>query len=121
MLVQDHVAAAGGAADVLGETLSAGELTRTPSLFGPSLCSPVTITNHSSATTDFGPAEWKLQEPNGIVETFAITGTLQSGQIAPGGTANGMVCFADTGQSGSFVLLWQPLLRADRGVWLLRL
>ena len=66
-----------------------------------------------------GPAEWKLQQPNGIVETFAITGTLLGGQIAPGGKASGTVCFADTGQSGTFALLWQPLLRVDRGVWLL--
>ncbi|MDQ6615027.1 MAG: hypothetical protein M3083_09825 [Actinomycetota bacterium] len=122
MLVQDHVGAGADAAiDVLGESLTTGNLKRTPTFFGPTLCSPVTITNHSLATKDIGPAEWKLQQPNGIVESFALTGTLQSGQIAPGGTANGTVCFADTGQSGTFVLLWQPLLRVDRGVWILHL
>jgi len=53
------------------------------------------------------------------VEGFALTGTLQGGQIAPGGQARGTVCFTDTGQTGTFVLLWQPLLQLPRGVWLL--
>jgi hypothetical protein len=122
MLVQDHVAAGPGASvELLGETLTAGALTRTPSLLGPTVCSPVTITNHSPTTAQVGAVEWKLQQPDGIVETFGITGTLQGGQIAPGGKASGTVCFADTSQSGGFTLLWQPLLRADRAVWLLRL
>ncbi len=120
MLVQDHVAAASGASIVaLDETLVAGDLTRTASYFGPTVCSPVSVTNHSTTTKDVGPAEWKLQQPDGVVETFAITGTLRGGQLAPGGTASGTVCFADTAQSGTFVLLWQPLLRTPRGVWLL--
>jgi hypothetical protein len=125
MLVQDQVAAApaapGAAASIsaLDETLTAGGLTRTPSYFGPTVCSPVSVTNHSLTTKDVGPAEWKLQQPDGVVETFAITGTLRGGQLAPGGTATGTVCFADSSQSGTFVLLWQPLLRAQRGVWLL--
>jgi aspartate ammonia-lyase len=122
MLVQDHVGGgAGTSIDVSGETLTAGELTRTASFLGPTLCSPVTIVNHAQATEDIGPTEWKLQQPDGIVETFAITGTLSGGQIAPGGQARGTVCFADRGQSGTFVLLWQPFLRVGRGVWLLQL
>ncbi len=121
MLVQDLVAPRpGGSIDVNGETLSAGDLTRATSVFGPTLCSPVTVANHALATKDVGPLEWKLQQPNGLVEGLGITGTLQPGQIAPGGTATGTVCFPDTGQSGSFIMLWQPLGRAGRGVWLLR-
>lgn len=124
MLVQDQVAApaaaSGASLTVLDETLTAGGLTRTPSYFGPTVCSPVSVSNHSLTTKDVGPAEWKLQQPDGVVETFALTGTLRGGQLAPGGTETGTVCFADNGQSGTFVLLWQPLLRAQRGVWLLR-
>jgi hypothetical protein len=125
MLTQDHVAggtgAAGGQVNLLNEALTAGPLTRVAGVFGPTLCSAVTITNHSSAATDVGPVEWKLQQPNGIIETFALTGTLQGGQVAPGGQAGGNICFADTGQSGTFLLLWQPLFRVDRGVWLLHI
>jgi len=69
-----------------------------------------------------GPIEWKLQDPNATVHTLGFAGTLQTGQLAPGGTARGTVCNPDTGQSGTFVLLWQPLqLRADRGVWVFNL
>jgi len=120
MIAQDHVAGSAGATvDFAGQTLTAGDLKRTSSFLGPTLCSPVTIINHSLTTANVGPADWKLQQPNGIVETFAITGTLQGGQIAPGGQAGGTVCFADSGQTGTFVLLWQPLLQLPRGVWLL--
>lgn len=122
MQVQDHVAGAPGASiDLLGETLTAGDLKRTPSIFGPTVCAPVTVTNHSATTRDVGAVEWKLQQPDGVVQTFGITGSLQGGQVAPGGKAGGTVCFADTGQSGTFTLLWQQLLRVDRAVWLLRL
>ncbi len=123
MQVQDHVAGGPGPGhpvDLLGETLTAGDLVRTASILGPTLCTPVTIANHSATTKDVGAQEWKLQQPDGIVQTFAITGSLLGGQIAPGGKAGGTVCFADTGQSGTFTLLWQQLLRVDRAVWLLR-
>jgi hypothetical protein len=122
MLVQDQVAAGAGASiDLYGETLTAGPLTRTPTILGPTLCSAVTIADTSSTTVSVGPSEWKLQEPNRNVVTFAINGSLQGGQIAPEGQAHGTVCFADSGQSGTFVLLWQPLLRIGRGVWLFHL
>jgi hypothetical protein len=122
MIVQDHVARGPGASiEVSGQTLTAGALTHTASLLGPTLCTPVTMTNNSSTVTDVGPEEWKLQDPDGTVETFAITGSLQGGQIAPGGSARGTVCFSDNGQSGTFVLLWQPLFQVARGVWLLHL
>ncbi|HEX3540780.1 MAG TPA: hypothetical protein VHT75_10105 [Acidimicrobiales bacterium] len=82
------------------------------------LCTPIRITNHAPATNDIGPHEWKLQQPSGILEPFTITGTLGIGQVAPGGAA-GKVCFADSGQSATFFLLWPPLFRVGRGVWLL--
>jgi hypothetical protein len=120
MLTEDRVAS-GGRVDLLHEVLTAGELSRTASIFGPTLCSAVTVTNQSAAAVDVGSVQWKLQQPNGIIETFALTGTLQGGQVAAGGTAKGTVCFADTGQSGAFLLLWQPLFRVERGVWLLHI
>jgi hypothetical protein len=120
MLTQDHVAAGVGAPATLGgETLTAGALTHTASIFGPTLCSAVTVANDSPTAKDAGPVEWRLQQPNGIIETFALTGTLPGGQVAPGAKATGTVCFADTGQSGTFLLLWQPLFQVTRVVWLL--
>jgi hypothetical protein len=122
MLVQDHAASGPGEPLVMsGQTLIAGNLVRVASILGPTLCSPVTSTNHSATTVDVGAQLWTLQQPNGVVETFAITGSLHGGQLAPGGTASGTVCFADTGQSGTFVLLWQPPFQIGRGVWLLPL
>lgn len=120
MLTQDHVAGgAGSPLNWMGETVTVGNLTRTASLLGPTLCSAVTVTNHAATPQDVGQDQWKLQQPNGIIETFAITGTLPGGQVVPGGTARGTVCFADTGQSGTFLLLWQPLFQVGRGVWML--
>lgn len=125
MLVQDQVASGSGAAITLfGETVTAGALTPVDTLLGPTLCSSVTLIDDGATTVNVGPGEWKLQLPNGVVETFDITGSLQNGQLAPGGRASGMVCFAGSepsGQSGTFVLLWQPLLRIGRGVWLFQL
>lgn len=122
MLTQDHVAGgAGSPLDWMGETFTVGNLTRTAGLLGPTLCSPVAIANHAAVPQDVGQDQWKLQQPNGIIETFAITGTLPGGQVVPGGMARGTVCFADTGQSGTFLLLWQPLFQVARGVWLLTL
>ena len=119
MLVQDRVAtSAGGSVELDGETLTAGPLTRTPTLLGPTLCSQVTLANHAAATREVGAQEWKLQQPNGIVETFVINGTLQGGQLAPGGSAMGTVCFSDNRLTGTFVLLWQPVLAVGRGAWL---
>ena len=117
MLRQDHVAGPAGVVTALGETVAAGPLQRRPSLLGPTVCAGVSLTNHSSATRDVGPAEWKLQDPDGTVRTTGLTGTLPSVQIAPGGAASGTVCFADPALSGAFVLLWQPLFSAGRGVW----
>ena len=51
MLVQDQVAAgAGTSIDLYGETIGAGDLTRTATLLGPTLCSPVTIADDSATT-----------------------------------------------------------------------
>lgn len=120
MIQQDHVAAGPGASvEVAGQLLSAGDLKATPGLFGNTLCTSVTIANQSQTTANVGPSDWKLQQPDGTVVSFALTGTLQSGQIAPGGRAAGTVCFPDNNQQGTFVLLWQPLLQVARGVWLL--
>jgi hypothetical protein len=122
MLTNDKVAgSAGSSVTMSGETVTAGPLVRTPTLLGPTLCSQVTIADNGDVTKDVGPAEWKLQQPNGIVETFFITGTLQGGQVAPGGKVSGTVCFVDSGQAGRFVLVWQRLLDAHRAVWLLDL
>jgi hypothetical protein len=120
MLTQDQVAGGAGNRVVAdGELLTAGNLTRTAGLFGTDLCTPVTITNQSATTRDNGPYQWKLQRPNGIVDSPTISGTLAVAQVAPGGTASGTVCFPDSGPSGSDVLLWQPLFRVGRAVWLI--
>ena len=122
MLVQDEVAAGPGASiEFRGQDLSATDLSRTAGLFGfgTTLCSTVTTVDRGSTSVDVGPADWKLQAPDGTVETFQLNGSLQIGQIAPGARASGTVCFADTGQKGTYELLWQPLFQVGRGVWLL--
>ncbi len=122
MITQDHIADAAGEVLDYGERVTAANLKRVPGLFGSSLCADVTLTNRSQQTKDYGPAEWRLQDPNGTVHILGFGGTLPSGQIAPGSSAQGTVCLPDSGQSGRFILIWQPFqFRADRGVWLFEL
>lgn len=123
MLVQDKVAAGPGASiEFNGQELTATDLSLTAGLFGlgNTLCTTVTTVDRGSTSIDVGPADWKLQAPDGTVETFQLNGNLQGGQIAPGARSSGTVCFADTGQRGTYELLWQPLFQVGRGVWLLQ-
>ncbi|MGH9124505.1 MAG: zinc ribbon domain-containing protein [Acidimicrobiales bacterium] len=122
MLVQDKVAVGPGASiEFGGQDLTAGALTPRTGLFGlgNTLCTTVTTVDRATTSVNVGPADWKLQAPDGTVATFQLNSSLETGQIAPGARASGTVCFADTGPSGTYELLWQPLFQVGRGVWLL--
>lgn len=115
-----------------GEALVLGDIavTSTPLIagdatFGSStLCTTATVQNNSDETIDFSAFDWKLQAPSGTINNTAITGSpnlLSTGQVAPGGTATGDICFdnepAETGQS---VVLYEPIFNffSDRGAWI---
>ena len=74
-------------------------------------CSEVTYQNGSTEEKSFnGLFDWKIQDPAGVIRNTSIGGddTLSSGQLAPGGTVTGNVCF-DPGPAGDYTLTMEPL------------
>ena len=90
---------------------------------GSTLCTTATIQNNSDETVNFNAFDWKLQAPSGTIQDTSFAGSqniLSSGQVAPGGTATGDVCFDnDPAESGEFIVLYEPVLDffSDRGAW----
>jgi hypothetical protein len=119
--------------DVVGSTgdelalgaveVSASALTVGDDVFGPTLCSEVDLNNNSEETVDFSAYDWKLQAPSGTIGNVTLAGSdrqLSTGEIAPGGTATGDVCFdAETAESGQYVVLYEPIFSffSDRAAW----
>ncbi len=89
-----------------GETITMGEvaITSTPLVTGTSgytetLCTTATIVNSGDEAVPFNPLYWKLQDPQGAARTATFTPGetgMSSGELAPGGTVTGDVCFEDT-------------------------
>lgn len=113
-----------------GEDLTLGDLTVSSSAliegdatFGPTLCTTAVLNNGSSDTIDFNLFDWKLQSPAGAILNSGIGGSdniINSGQLAPGGTTTGDICFdADTAETGQYVVLYEPVFSffSDRGAW----
>lgn len=113
-----------GEALVLGDvTVTSTPLTDGDSTLEPTLCTTATLQNNSDETIDFNIFDWKLQSPSGTIRNSTVLGTdnsLSSGEVAPGGTATGDVCFNDSAEPGQFVVLYEPLFSffSDRGAWI---
>lgn len=104
---------------VTSAPLAAGDAT-----FGETLCTAVRVANNSSDTIDFNAFDWKLQAPGGTIATTSLTGSdnvISAGQIAPGGTTEGDVCFdAKNADEGRYVVLYEPIFSffSDRAAWI---
>jgi len=109
-----------------GDTLQIGDLQVQAAPFtavhqmysGDKLCSEVTYTNTGDGTEHFNPLDWTLQDPDGaaLMTSYADgSDYLRSGQLSPGGTVSGEVCFDRQGP-GQYVLLLDPML-GDRAAW----
>ncbi len=89
----------------------------------PVLCSSVTIVNNSDAPASFnGGFDWKMQDPAGVARMTTLGGSdalLSAGELAPGGTVTGDVCFRnDNGAPGQYAVIYEPLsFSDDRAVW----
>jgi hypothetical protein len=110
---------------VLGDiAVTAAPLANGDATFGATLCSAVNVANNSSETVDFSTFDWKLQAPGGTIANASITGSdnvISTGQIAPGGTTKGDVCFdAKDAEEGTYVVLYEPIFSffSDRGAWI---
>ena len=120
----DTVVNAGEAATIRDVTVTATPLIAGDSTLGPTVCSSVTLTNGSSSTVSFNLFDWSLQQPSGTIINSGFTGSpniLHSGDIVPGGTASGDVCFdADPSVSGQYIVLYEPISiwSNKRAAWL---
>lgn len=92
------------------------------------LCTTVTIENGSDEPMSFNVFDWRLQDPSGTIRNSSFTlsdSQLDSGEVAPGGTTRGDVCFDIEGAPrGTYVVLFDPglgILNADRIGWIDRL
>jgi hypothetical protein len=73
------------------------------------LCTTVTYVNSGKDSKSFNMFDWKLQDPQGASRDVTIGGsdkTLNSGELAPGGTTSGDVCFDDPGASGTYKVIY---------------
>ncbi|MFZ3454407.1 DUF4352 domain-containing protein [Arthrobacter sp. 7Tela_A1] len=83
-----------------------------------------TIQNDSDETISFSALSWKLQDPSVTISNTSLTGSpnlLTGGEVAPGGTATGDVCFDnEAGTSGEYIVLYEPIFSffSDRGAWI---
>lgn len=122
---EDLVAQPGETVESDGLSMGATALVEGDSTLGETLCTTVAYGNGGDSAAQFSLIDWKLQDPNGTILNTGFTGssnTLSSGEIAPGGTASGDVCFdAPQGSpSGQYVVLFDPTFRfsSERIAWL---
>ncbi len=90
----------------------------------PVLCSTLTIVNNGDDAAPFnGGFDWKLQDPQGAARSTTLGGSdtlLSAGELAPGGTVTGDVCFDNpTGAPGQYAVINEPAFSfsGDRAVW----
>ena len=86
------------------------------------LCTTVTYLNGGKDSASFNTFDWKLQDPQGASRDATFGGsdkTLNSGDLAPGGTASGDVCFDDpTGASGTYKVIYNASVWNDeKATW----
>lgn len=120
----DVVGQAGAALKVGEATVTAAPLANGDATLGKTLCTATTLINGSKETIRFNAFDWKLQTPSGTIVTTGFAGSknmLSSGEIAPGGTASGDVCFNNkNAEAGQFVVLYEPVFSffSDRAAWI---
>jgi len=118
----DVVGDAGEKLSIRGLSITASEVTPRNDTFGERLCSKVSIENDGDTTVQYNTLDWKLQYPSGDIKDPSISGgdTLNHGEIAPGGTAEGEICFEEDGGDGQYVLFSEGLLSfsSERAAWI---
>lgn len=113
-----------------GETITADQIAYTAAPlaagepFGSEqvVCSTVQLVNNGTETTSYNQFEWKLQNPGGSITspTIAAGNLLTSGELAPGGTVSGDVCFTGSlTNPGTYVLFHESIasFSGDREAW----
>ena len=117
----DVVSQAGESLTVQDVTLTATAVSPQSNALGSFVCSTVTYVNDGDQQSSFNIFDWSLQDPAGAARTVGIFGDndLSSGELAPGGTVTGDVCFEGGADPGQYVLLYEgSLFDRGRGAWI---
>jgi hypothetical protein len=123
----DVVGKAGAALKIGAATVTATPLVNGDATLGKTVCTAVKMNNGSDETISFNIFDWKLQAPSGTILNSSFAGSssmLSSGEIAPGGSASGDVCFDNKkAEKGTFVVLYEPVFSffSDRAAWINKL
>lgn len=121
---KSDVIGVGGDALTLGKiTVTTTPLVDGDAVLGATLCTNATVQNTSDKVIDFNIFDWKMQAPSGTISNTGFSGSanlLSTGQVAPGGSATGDVCFDSSAEAGQYVVIYEPVLSffSDRGAWI---
>ncbi|MFI5042134.1 MAG: hypothetical protein ACHQNA_09850, partial [Acidimicrobiales bacterium] len=133
---QDQVAGSDGTAKLGSTQVTATNWARAtaPSTGTPLICGDVSVRRPPAANNTpsqalqlAGNEAWTLESPSGGQTSLSSENSDNSALFnalagANTGDFSGKVCFADPGESGRYVVLWQPdLFNARRAVWLVKL
>ncbi len=120
----DVVGHGGDALNIGDATVTSAAIANGDATLGATLCTSVSLKNASKETIQFSVFDWKLQSPSGTIMSSGFSGSknmLSTGEIAPGGTASGDVCFDNKQPTpGQYVVLYQPTFSffSNRAVWI---
>lgn len=118
----DVIGKAGDSLKLGDVTITSTALNKGKSILGPTLCTAVSVKNGSDETIDFNSFDWKLQSPGGTIKDITLGGsddTIGGGEIVPGGSTKGDVCFESKDEKGTYVVLYEPIFKffSDRAAW----
>lgn len=122
----DTAVESGGSVTSDNVTMTSSPLSAQEQFGNTYLCTAVTIQNNGNEQVRFNTLfDWKMQDPSGTSRTATVAGTdnfLSAGEVAPGGTASGDVCFETPpgATPGTYVVLFDPTFRfsSDRIGWI---
>jgi hypothetical protein len=117
---------AGGSVTSDGVTTTSTPLSSKDQFGNTYLCTLLTLQNSSTEQVSFNTLfDWKMQDPTGTTRSASVSGAenfLSAGEVAPGGTATGDVCFESPqgNPRGTYVVLFDPTFRfsSNRVGWI---
>ncbi len=123
----DVIANSAGVAVIRGVTAKLHDATISTDVFGQeTLCASVSLQNGSPSQLNYDSENWGIQSPTGDVQQPSLVDSsedLSDGQLIPGGTVSGKLCFDDPGQAGVYIVSFRPELGVNpsgRVVWAVR-
>ena len=119
----DHEAAVGDCVRISGATLyvNGAEVVTDSITNKQGILVTVSETNRDKNPKMYNPFEWKLQTPQGTLETMTVifgdsSKSFGSGELVTGGTATGTIAFEYAGP-GTYYVVYDPALSTDAGIW----